>query len=254
MRVVLIGSGNVATVLGRLLLQHGHQIEAVWSRNHSHAALLANELSAGVCTELATVSTKAELYLIAVTDDALSEVAAQIRLQDQLVLHVAGSRSKELLKEVSSRYGVLWPMKMIRKSMPGLDPVTMVIDGNTPAVCREVQTLAMEFSPIVTQADDATRLQMHLLAAITANFSNHLYHLAADYAAAHQIDFALFHPIIQETARAIQTAHPKDLQAGPAFRGDLQTLQQHQSLLSPATSLEQLYNLFTASIRKQFGK
>lgn len=254
MQVVLIGSGNVASVLGRILLQHGHQIEAVWSRNRSHAALLANELGAGVCTDLTTLPAKAELYLIAVTDDALPEIAAQIRLQDQLVLHVAGSCSRDLLQQVSSRYGVLWPMKMIRKTMQGLGRVTMVIDGNTAEVCSQVQALAREFSPIVTQANDATRLQMHLLAAITANFSNHLYHLAADYAVAHQIDFSLFHPIIEETAHAIQKAHPKDLQAGPAFRGDLQTILQHQSLLRQGSSLEQVYALLTNSIRKQFGK
>jgi hypothetical protein len=57
-----------------------------------------------------------------------------ISWQNKLVIHTAGSVSKEILKTSSDKYGVLWPMKMIRKPMNTLEPVTIVVDGNTDPV------------------------------------------------------------------------------------------------------------------------
>jgi len=45
MRIVIIGNGNVATVLGRRFKER-HQIVQVISRNIEHARVLANELGA----------------------------------------------------------------------------------------------------------------------------------------------------------------------------------------------------------------
>ncbi len=44
MKIVLIGSGNVATVLGRLFKKSGHVIQDVVSKNLDHAKTLADEL------------------------------------------------------------------------------------------------------------------------------------------------------------------------------------------------------------------
>ncbi|GAC1444176.1 MAG: DUF2520 domain-containing protein [Sediminibacterium sp.] len=253
MQVVIIGSGNVATVLGRLLVHKGHQITQVWSRQESHAVLLAAELAANPITDLTAVTHRADLYLLAVADDAMEAVTATLRLKDQLVLHTAGAVSKEILSKVSTKYGVLWPMKMIRKSMNTLEPVTMVVDGNTEEVVRQVEKLALEYSPNVARAGDAARVKMHLLAAITSNFTNHIYHLAADYCKAEGISFDLFYPIIHETAQQIQQAYPGDVQAGPAFRGDQQTVQKHEQLLNHFPALHKVYCIMTESIRQKFG-
>lgn len=44
MDVVLIGAGNVGTVLGRTLKQANHTIKAIWNRHPEKARLLADEL------------------------------------------------------------------------------------------------------------------------------------------------------------------------------------------------------------------
>lgn len=252
MEVVIIGSGNVATVLGRLMLANGHRIKQVWSRKAVHAEELSQQLGSEAISDIAKLQKGADLYLLAVTDTAMAETAAHLSLNDELIIHTAGSVSKEVLKGVSTRYGVLWPMKMIRKSMMEIDPVTIVIDGNTGETIREVEKLALEFSAIVTMADDELRVRMHLLAAITSNFTNHLYHLAADYCAAEKIDFSLFYPMIADTALQLQAFHPREVQAGPAFRNDTRTLQKHMDLLQQYPQLLKLYEEFTASIRRQF--
>ncbi|MEI9934278.1 MAG: NAD(P)-binding domain-containing protein [Ferruginibacter sp.] len=47
MKVVIIGSGNIATIFGRLIKKAGHEITEVFSRQAEHAQILANELQCG---------------------------------------------------------------------------------------------------------------------------------------------------------------------------------------------------------------
>jgi predicted short-subunit dehydrogenase-like oxidoreductase (DUF2520 family) len=252
MLVTIIGSGNVATVMGKVLTEKGHVIAEVFSRDTSHATVLAKQLQAKVVADINMLDPNSDVYLMAVTDDALAEVASQLSLQNKLVIHTAGSVSKEILKTVSNRYGVLWPMKMIRKPMNTLEPVTIVIDGNTEFVTSEIENFAGLFSTTITRADDVMRSKMHMLAAVLSNFTNHLYHLAAGYCEAEQIDFSVFYPIIEETALQIQETHPQNVQAGPAFRGDRQTIEKHVEILAKYPQIRQVYEMMTESIAKSF--
>jgi hypothetical protein len=102
------------------------------------------------------------------------------------------------------------------------------------------------------QADDSLRKKLHLLASVTANLSNHLYTLAADYCAAEQIDFSILHPIIQDTAQRLSLTAPALNQAGPAFRGDSVTLEQHRELLKAYPSLLAVYKLLTEDIYRYY--
>lgn len=257
MQVSIIGAGNVATVLGRELcrankVDNVYQVAQVYARDRLSANQLAAELGAEAITDLDKLEGGADLYLLAVTDEALPELAARLHLKDQLVIHTAGSVSKAVLQPASTRYGVLWPMKMIRKEMPGLGPVTMVVDGSSEEVTRQVEELAAVFTDTIVGADDETRLKMHLVAAFTSNFSNHLYHLAADFCAGERIDFNLFYPIIEATVQNLLYQHPAAAQAGPAFRGDLQTEQKHLALLEQYPQAKQLYQVLSNSIRQRF--
>jgi predicted short-subunit dehydrogenase-like oxidoreductase (DUF2520 family) len=248
MQVTIIGSGNVGTVLGRELVQKGHTIRQVYSRNAMHASTLAGELNAQTVSDLSLIDTDADWYLLTIRDDAIPAVAAQLFLGDKPVLHTAGSVSKDVLKTVSTRYGVLWPLKMIRRSMMQLGAVSIVIDGNSDDMIGQTAQLALQFSGNITRADDELRVKMHMIAAVTSNFTNHLYHLAAEYCARESIDFGVFYPIIEETAKQIQHSHPSQVQAGPAFRGDMKTVETHLQLLSDYPALEKLYEMISLSI------
>ncbi|MES2004131.1 MAG: DUF2520 domain-containing protein [Bacteroidota bacterium] len=252
MQVTIIGSGNVATVLGRVLVNKGNKVDKVYSRDLHHAEILANELGAEAINDLQEADGSADLYLVAVTDDALAEIAARLSLKNKLVVHTAGSVSKEILKNASNNYGVLWPMKMIRKQMTTLEPVSIVVDGSSAETIIQIENLARLFSPNISRADDAQRAKMHMLAALTSNFANHLYQLASDYCAAEGIDFSVFYPIIEETALGLHQAAPSNLQAGPAFRGDRQTIQKHLALLQAYPQISRVYEMMSKSIAESF--
>ncbi|TDO28289.1 putative short-subunit dehydrogenase-like oxidoreductase (DUF2520 family) [Sediminibacterium goheungense] len=250
----MIGAGNVAHVLGRTLKKAGHTIVSIWNRDPAKAVLLAGELSAKAVEQPEELPDDADIYILAVSDHAIAELLPMLSISKGILIHNAGTVGIGILSQSAKQYGVLWPMKMLRSSMNELGDCTMVIDGNDEATRRLLFELAGQLVGRVTVADDLKRQKMHLIAAIGSNFTNHMYHLAADYCKETGIDFSLFYPLIASTALQIQTAYPGDVQAGPAFRGDKGTLERHRELLSDNEALLHLYDEITASIRKKFDR
>jgi len=117
MNVVIIGSGNTATVLGSKLLQAGHKIVQVVSRQEPHAARLAEELHGAYTTDLSAIHREGAFYLVAVSDDALYGLAEALSLPGKLVAHTAGTVPKEVLRKVSGHSGVLYPLQSLRKEL-----------------------------------------------------------------------------------------------------------------------------------------
>ncbi|HVZ24989.1 MAG TPA: DUF2520 domain-containing protein, partial [Sediminibacterium sp.] len=235
-----------------VLKSNGWIIHEVWNRTPVHTARLAAALGAGVAGELAAMDQGADIYIIAVTDTALPAVAAQLRVNQGLVVHTAGTVARDILKDCSAAYGVFWPIKMIRAGMTSLQPFTAAIDASGREAMAGLQLLGTALGAEMVAADDALRKKLHLLAAITANFSNHLYTLAADYCRDAGIDFSLLHPIIQDTAQRLSERAPGLNQAGPAFRGDFVTLAQHRELLKNYPALLTIYELLSADIYRYY--
>ena len=61
MDIVIIGSGNTATVLARLMKKTNHNILQVVSRNEEHARILAEELSCSFDNDLARINKNASI-------------------------------------------------------------------------------------------------------------------------------------------------------------------------------------------------
>lgn len=253
MDVILIGAGNVGTVLGRTCKQAGHTIKAIWNRHPEKARLLADELGAVVIEQLDALPQEADLYLLSVSDRSIQELVQQLTIRRGVLVHAAGAVSKNILNGAAENYGVLWPMKMIRSNMHGLGPCAIMIDANNEQSLKVISELANSISDQVHEADDAKRLKMHLIAAITSNFTNHFYHLAADYSKEQSIDFSWFYPLIEGGINQIKTHHPQNVQAGPAFRGDRVTIEKHRSLLADEPVLLKIYDEMTQSILHKFG-
>lgn len=248
MQVVIIGSGNLAWVLAKSLVSVKFQIKQVYSRNLSAAEALIKEVGGEAVDTIKAIQKDADIYFMAVSDKAISAVAAQLDVGDKPVCHTSGTVSKEVIGCCSSAYGVFWPMKMLRKSMDSLGESNIVVDASTPIALDLITSVAAKFTNRVIQANDIKRQKMHYVATLTANFSNCLYSMGAEFCEKENIDFELFYPIIQETATAIRTASPHSLQAGPAFRGDMETLALHRSFITDNSLFLDVYNVLSDSI------
>ena len=69
MKIVIIGSGNLATQLALALKEVNHSIVQIFSRTASHAQELANKIGCSYTASLEAVLSDAELYILAVKDD-----------------------------------------------------------------------------------------------------------------------------------------------------------------------------------------
>ena len=79
MEIVIIGSGNVATVLGRKFKTAGHSIVQIYSRNARAASELAYEWDTESTNYISLINRNADLYLVAVSDDAIADVIREIK-------------------------------------------------------------------------------------------------------------------------------------------------------------------------------
>lgn len=247
--IVIIGTGNTATVLGRKLKQAGHHIVQVAGRNPVPATLLAAELNASPCTSAASLHRDASFYLLAVSDNALAGIQNEWKLPNRLQAHTAGAVSIDILKGALAEYGVLYPLQSLRKEIKLSPEIPLLVDGNNEAAREKLRAIALSVSPLVNTAGDAQRLQLHLAAVLVNNFTNHLYALAENYCKDNGLDFHFLLPLIKETALRLDSFSPQQVQTGPAVRNDTDTIRRHLDLLKDDNTLKEIYSLLTKSIQ-----
>ena len=248
MNVVLIGSGNVATVLGKLIKKSGHTIIEIVSRNEARAKNLAATVNANYHTDLKQINTTAGIYIIAVADDAINDIAADLNLADKIVVHTAGSVLKDVLKDSSKNYGIFYPLQSLRKENEEIPVIPFLVDASNEETLHSLQQFAQSLSDKVAVADDAQRSKLHVAAVIASNFSNYIFTLTNDYCKKENIFFNILLPLIQETVSRLNDFAPADVQTGPAIRGDKNTMQKHLALLQEHPELKKLYEIMSEGI------
>jgi predicted short-subunit dehydrogenase-like oxidoreductase (DUF2520 family) len=252
MKVVIIGSGNVAAVLGAKIRLAGHSLVQLVARRVEPAALLAAEWGCGFTTQWTGIDRTADLYLLAVSDQALEDMDRVLSLPGRLVLHTAGAVPVSVLNKVSERSGVLYPLQSLKAAIRPYPEIPLLIDANQPDDLPVIEIFARTLSPWVERADDGTRLKLHLSATLVNNFTNYLYILASQYCLREVVDFSLLLPLIRETANRLDRYPPEEMQTGPAVRGDQPTIQKHLELLSNCENIKELYQLFTIKIEEYY--
>lgn len=249
MNIVLIGSGNVATHLGRAFKMAGQSIVQVWSRDINNAIELADLLAAVAVANISDISRSADLYIIAVKDKAIREVALELDIDDQLIVHTSGSTGLDILDGISSRIGVFYPLQTFSKSMAvDFRQIPIAIEGSSGEVTSTIRSIADRLSEKVIELNSRQRRALHIAAVFACNFTNHLYALSQELLKEQNLDFDLLRPLIAETANKIQLNDPVSLQTGPAIREDNETINVHLGLLHEKPDLRELYKSLSQSI------
>ena len=241
MKIVIIGSGNLATQLALALKDANQDIVQIFSRTSAHAKELADKIGCAYTASLEAVLPD-ELYILAVKDDALAALAANLcaARTDALFLHTAGSMPMDLFKGHALQYGVLYPMQTFSKTRRvNFREIPCFIEASSPSALAIIRTLAESISDHVVDCDSA--------AVLACNLTNHCYRLAERVLEAEQIDFRLFLPLIEETARKVRTLSPKDAQTGPMVRYDQNVMQMQMAML-PDDRTREIYRLMAESI------
>jgi predicted short-subunit dehydrogenase-like oxidoreductase (DUF2520 family) len=253
MDIVIIGSGNVATVLAKKMKTAGHHILQVVGRNASTGNALASTLGSEFTQDWSGINKNADVYLIAVNDKAIKEVSEHLHLPGKIIVHTAGAVSKEILKNTGAHYGVFYPLQSLNKEKTDIQDIPIHIDASDVETFKVLEKLAASISKNVWQAGDEERLKLHVAAVFCNNFTNYMYAMAEEYCKKENLDFNLLKPLIKETAEKAMDASPFEMQTGPAARGDELTIQKHLQVLESYPHLQQLYRFITGSIRDKYA-
>lgn len=251
MNIVIIGSGNTAAVLGRKFVAAGHRILQVISRNAAAASELAYEWDTESANYMSLISRNADVYIVAVTDDALEEVTQGLILPGKVVAHTAGSVSMDVLKNVTPHYGVFYPLQTLRKDVSKAPDIPVFFEGSDQQATLVLQSLAqsISFGPAIP-AKSEDRVKLHVAAVVVNNFTNHLYALAENYCRKEGINFHQLLPLVRETVHRLETVSPSVSMTGPAVRSDEDTIKKHLAILDSHPHLQKVYMFLTESIEQ----
>lgn len=249
MRICLIGAGNLATQLGMALSEKGHQLVQVWSRTVKSAAALASKLNCPYTTEVSSISSDTDIYIIAVSDTAIESILAKRNWNNALVVHTAGSIPMRILAPYCRNFGVFYPFQtftITKKVDFCLVPVC--IEASSPENLEILNVLAKSISQNIKLFDSDQRQQIHLAAVFACNFVNHLYAIGEELLWEKGIDFEILKPLILETAAKVVDQSPFSSQTGPAIRNDKIIMDKHLSMLNNHPELKTIYGQFSERI------
>lgn len=249
--VVLLGSGNVATHLYKTFHKAKNVTVVQWYNRHLETIrTYKNEVE--VTNSIETLK-PADVYIIAVSDDAISELSSQLPFENRLVVHTSGSVGIYDLDKKNHR-GVFYPLQTFSKDaevdFKNVPICIEVIDKTDLKVLKSLAT-ALGSKPHKVNSDQ--RLALHLAAVFVNNFTNQLYRVAHEITESGGVEFDILKPLILETANKVQHLSPYMAQTGPAKRNDKRTIKKHLKLLRNDHH-KAIYELLTASIQKTHGR
>jgi len=250
-RIAVIGTGQVANHLATAWYNAGQHIVAVCGRNRPKAEQLAKLTEAAVCTDFTHIDAiDADVYLIAVADDAISGVVEQLPYLRGLVAHTSAFAEMKVLDKFGQK-GVIYPLQTFSESRQ-LDyrRIPFFIEGSSAEQREVLAALASCLSDVVIPADVNMRRKYHLAAVFACNFSNHMFSIAEELLSDAGLSFELLKPLIIETAAKATDMKPKDAQTGPAKRNDKQTMSAHLHMLNMNPSYQDLYRQLSQLIHQ----
>jgi predicted short-subunit dehydrogenase-like oxidoreductase (DUF2520 family) len=247
--IVIIGAGNVAANMAVAFRNAGKKIICIFSRDAEKARKLAEFVDAQYTDKLGKLPRKADLFLIAVNDNAIAEIAGRLSDVSGLVVHTSGSVGISVFQNKIPDHGVLYPLMHLSKEiLMDFEQIPLCIEANTPLNYIALYELACTVSHSVYPVTSAERKILHLSAVFASNFTNLNYIIAEDILKKNKLSFNMLRPIIVETANKILRNSPSELQTGPAVREDQQVIDEHENLLADFPQYQEIYKLLTEII------
>jgi len=246
-KIVLLGAGNVATHLYKAI-KNASDAEVVQWYNRSKKTIEPYKNKVNITDTIENLA-DADVYIVAVSDDAIEDFTSTLPFKNRLVVHTSGSASLYDINKKLYR-GVFYPLQTFSKDVD--------LDFTTVPICIEtlrkedyklLKTLGESLGCKTHKVNPDQRPALHLAAVFVNNFTNQIYRVAHEVTEKHGAEFDILKPLITETARKIQDVSPYMAQTGPAKRNDKKTIKRHLKLLDNEHH-EAIYKLLTSSIKK----
>ncbi|WP_313391858.1 DUF2520 domain-containing protein [Sphingobium yanoikuyae] len=242
-QIGLIGTGRVARALGLALAPHSAAPILVQGRNPDHAAAAVEAIGRAQAVALSTsLSSHCDLILLAVADDALPAVIADLATMplSATICHVSGRSGAALLD----------PLRAQGATTAAVHPA-MTFTGNPAAEVARMQGARFAITGTDAPSITAARKLVALLGGVAvevAEAHRALYHAALCHAANHLVTLiagaadalvaagvaepgALLAPLVRA---ALDNSLDRGIDAlsGPLLRGDRETIGNHLAALT----------------------
>ena len=255
LNISIIGAGRVATAMALELENTGHTINEIYSRNLKNARKLVKSLyKAEVASDLNFSESHSNIFIIAVSDDAIEEVASQIELPATAILaHTSGSRPLSILGYApTENIGVFYPLQTFSEGKKSdFSRIPILIEAENSFTEKQLYKLGRCLSNRVKAIDARDRLALHVAAVFACNFSNHMFTIASQILKAHKMEFNYLEPLIMETIEKSLDMGPEKGQTGPAIRKDLETLDIHHEFLKDE-KIADIYRIISQHILDKY--
>ena len=256
MNISFIGAGNVAWHLAPALDNTDYGVREVFSRRAMHASALAARLyQAQVMDSLDFSESHSDVFIIAVSDDAIEEVANEIILPENAILaHTSGTQPLRILSSAATpNIGVLYPLQTFSKNKKvEFKDIPFLIESENKETETALSNIARAISKKVYTCSSDDRKALHIAAVFASNFTNHMLSIAAEIMKQHRFDLDLLKPLIAETVNKSLAIGPEEAQTGPAHRGDLEVLDQHVEFLKKEKRLQEIYKMISQDILDKY--
>lgn len=251
-KIALIGAGNVAWQLAPALEDAGHEITEIYSRDLAKAIEVTERVySAEAKNDLDFSESQAQIFILAVKDSAIPEVADAVILPEgSILVHTSGTMPLDILGYSSASFtGIFYPLQSFTKGKKiEMDEVPFLLEAEDEETFQKLKKLAKSLSPMVYKVRSRDRKAVHIAAVFASNFSNHMIRIAEEIMRRQGLDFEMLKPLIIETISKSLQLGAKKAQTGPAVREDYETLEEHFRFLKYNEQVAEIYRIISQDI------
>jgi predicted short-subunit dehydrogenase-like oxidoreductase (DUF2520 family) len=221
MKIAIIGAGNVGTNL-----QHALELKGIRSELFHARELLDGTYSDPVIHTF-------DVYVYTVIDDAIKDVAAQVKAPNALHLHTSGTVPIDIFDKDKVHTGVIYFFQSFSKEslIDDWSVIPCFIEGRNIDDVAAIFSLAQILTSRIYETTQHDRERLHVAGVFANNYTNLMYRIAEWMLQDTQIPFAALLPLIDQTAVKMHTLSPKNAQTGPAIRKDQLVLAHHMFVL-----------------------
>lgn len=259
MNISFIGAGKVGTSFGLYLKKKGIKIIGYQSKNLEDAKSSSLRTDALAYEDLNTLVSDSDIIFITTNDDNIKTVKdnlikeVNIQLRDKIIVHMSGSYSSKIIKELS-QYGCyvysMHPLQSfsdIDTSVTKLQETVFTIEGQEEKI-HIIKNLLDKTGNKYFEIDTNNKELYHVSACIVSNYLVTLIDLGLDFLKQIGINeddgLDALMPLIDGTIDNIKRFGTKDALTGPIARGDINTIESHlNSIEANAPNNLSLYKL-----------
>ncbi len=245
LKVSVLGSGNLGTHMVNLL-NDASQVKLVqWysrSKIHDQEIEVTNDIK---------MLKNAEIYILCVNDDSISDLSNQLIFNNKLVVHTSGSTTYESINR-KNRRGVFYPLQSFSKTRKlNYSKIPICIEAENDLDLNILIDLCNKIGCGFHKINFEQRKNLHLAAIITNNFTNYLFSLSKEILSDQNLNFDILKPLINETVDKIHKLDPSESQTGPARRNDQNIIDMHIKMLKDPEH-QNLYKLISQMIKRKY--